>query len=238
LRATDPDAFQSDLVPFLQKAGIVLPRAFLAALTTIGFEAQSNAEEYGFRSYRYNEDAAFRIIAGIQHEVSKDVAPLAAEYFGEYFRAGHSPKTRWLELLVVDGGVGLAYPRYKKLAEESQWPEGDVYLTDYATERTMLNLVLNKGESTKGLWGRIINRHTVMGQGIKMIRFRLATARACALVRSGRAFASWYHPKQQLQSVDFANLPEYESSELEGELYYGTAWQVLLPLDPQLDLAV
>lgn len=238
LRATKPDAFQADLVAHLRRARIILPKTFLASLTTIGFEAHSNAEEYGYRSFNSADEVSFRVIAGVVHEARQGIAPLAAKYFDDYVAAGHSATTRWLELLVVDAGVGLVYPRFTVLASGAQWPNQDVYAGDHATELYLLDMILNKGATTKGSWGRVVNRHTAPGQGMWQIKYRLATSRSCAIVRAGRSVAYWYQPRLTLKSLEIAELPGYEASRDLKTLFRGTAWQILLPLDPQFELGL
>lgn len=238
LRATKPDAFQADLVIQLRDAGIVLPGAFLAALTTIGFEAHSNAEEYGYRSFTESDLVPFRVITAIVHENHEGIAPLAQRYFEAYTQSGHSLATRWLELLVVDAGVGLAYPRYARLAAASGWDNEDLYARGHSAELTMLRIVLEKAGTTKGQWGRVINRHTMPGQGLGQIKRRLSLARACAIVRAGRSMAHWYNPQLELEKIGRGDLSPYEPSERMHAFFRGTAWQFLLPLDPQIAMAL
>ncbi len=234
LRANGPDTFQADLVQFLKAATIRLSPVVLASLTAISFEAQSNAEEYGYRAADPEVSVPFRVIAIIAHRRHEMIAPLAGGYFREYEEAGYSADTRWLELLVVDAGVGLAYPRYDILAKANEWKTEELYAGDLEIERALLRLVLRKGATTKGKWGRVINRHSAPGTGLKTIKYRLGLARACAIVRAGRCTAYYYEPRISHAPGDTSKLPDYEPSSSEHALFRGTAWQVLMPLDPQL----
>ncbi len=239
LDPTNPDDFQADLVDYLRASRLPLGGFILGALTTVAFEASSNAEEYS-PFYTPSDSAdVFRFVALQRHESpTRLLAPLAQDYFASYHAAGHADTAGWLELTVVDAGMGIAYPSYYLLPEQLRGPNRDVYQANPVEESTRLQLVLDEITSTKGAWGRVLNRHTAVGQGTRYIKFRLAAVRGFASVRTGRFSAQWSYPRVEISSRDVAQLPMYTVSSQATSLFVGTAWQVLIPLNTQLALGV
>lgn len=239
LRNDHPEAFVADLSKLLISSGIVLPRSALTTIGAIAFEASSNAEEYGCISSAQEGGETFRLIsARVTNSQSQLDSPHFPEYFLRYVEEGHAQDEQWVELIVIDAGVGIAYPRHFVLAKDSGWESADLYSKKVVVERLHMQQVLDDVTSTKGLWGRVINRHTAVGQGTRFIKFRLAMSRGFAMVRSGRLAARFYYAKATATSGDFNSLPPYEIGQIEYPLFLGTAWQVIVPLKAQYGLPV
>ena len=232
------ESFQAAFERLCRAASILVPGSVYGAVATIAFETTSNAEEYGaFALAEAESPVALRyLIARLHDKPPLALSSSAALYLESYLKSGHSPSTRWLELLVVDAGVGISYPSYYVFASNKNWPKTDVFEEPFDVERARMQLVLNTGESTKGRWGRIVNAETARGEGTLFIRIRLSAVRGYLALHSGRGRAEWWHAQVRREPSDIAAFPPYEVTEDMSSPFRGTVWHVLVPLDAQLTL--
>ena len=231
-------AFQADLERLCRASRIVVPGSVYGAISTIAFETASNAEEYGaFEADDSAPPTALRYLAARVHEGTPvAVSASASRYVDAYVSAGHSKPGRWLELLIVDAGVGMAYPSFHVMAVERGWPNHNVFSEPLGEEQARLNVILNSRESTKGRWGRIINSETSKGEGTRFVMLRLSAVRGYAALHTGRSKAEWWYARPERTPRDVASLPPYNVLDESQPFFGGTIWHVLVPLDTQLRL--
>jgi hypothetical protein len=236
---TNRPTFQATLAASLSRSEIQVPETVIAAVSTILFEIASNVEEYGAYQTELGGPTAFRFMAAQVHDaLGEAIAPTARQYLDEYYAAGHARVPGWLQIVVADAGPGLAYPSYLAFARATSRANTDIHSADSAEEIQRFHLVLNSSESTKGTWGRVLNRETRRGEGTKFIRFRLAAVRGYASCRSGRSHAEWWYARPAIGPDDFKGLRGYDVHEAGTVPFRGTTWHLLVPLNPQLALEV
>jgi hypothetical protein len=238
LVALSRQEFQAAVVRLLASADITVPGRVQGAIGTICFETASNAEEHGAADvYGAYTDKLRYLFARVHSDFGKSLAPEASQYL-DAFHSAQPPSRDWLEIVVCDAGMGISYPSYHIWAKDTGRPGLDVYSVDAVEERLRLGMILNSTESTKGRWGRVLNRETERGDGTRFIKFRLAACSGYAAVRSGRSMAEWFFAKPERKPVDVREQGAYSVHNVEYSLYRGTVWYILTPLTPQLALSL
>lgn len=230
LNSSDPRRFTQQLARLMTDAGIRVPADVLATLASVGFEANSNAEEHGSVPASGENRAVYRFFAIKQHSADFTPSGRLGEYVRAYADTFGLPKLGWVEMVVTDAGTGAAYPGYYLDSLSRRWESTDLYATPFQVEALRFQMLLNQDYTTKGDWGRVLNTFTKPGTGTKQIKIRLAYSRGFASVRAGRATASWVHLPEQLTPAELASVPMYEVDSTPRVLLRGTVWQVLLPL--------
>jgi hypothetical protein len=154
--------------------------------------------------------------------------------------SGFAPDTPWLELIVVDSGMGMGYPAHQIWARQSGSQVEDLYSTPAFEEQRRLFLVLNEPISTKGKWGKAINLQTSTGEGTIFIRDRLGGVGGYAAVRAGRSLAHWYTATRTFDHLHrrASRREPYTVVQQEYSPFFGTAWQILIPLETQFGLNI
>jgi hypothetical protein len=229
-------AFQGYLTRQLAKVGIAVPSSVYGALSTIAFEAAMNAEEHGSVPIDGALRNPRRVLAACLRAKPRDVLPSASsEYIEEYRAHGHSDPQFWLELVVADTGVGIAYPSYRSIATRAGRTDQDLYRATFAEERMRTQILLNSKLSTKGEWGRTINRETASGDGKNLIRLQLSAVRGFVSVTAGRTQSVCWYAKATRTPTDLGEL-RYEVLDVEQPLLRGTIWHLILPVDQQFSL--
>jgi hypothetical protein len=232
------EAFQADLALWLREAGILISDGIFGRVAAIAFEANSNAEEHGAVRIDDPTRPVSRFLAAVIHRrLPSELSPTIATYTRQYYASGHSADTGWLEILVVDAGMGMAYPSHYQFALETGRISTNVYEADPAEEQQRLGRVLEDYVTTKGAWGRVLNNQTTAGEGTKLIKVRLGTLRGYASVRTGRCIAHWYNSDLHFGAAERAQLSPYTVEREALHLFHGTAWQILVPLNPQFTLS-
>lgn len=230
------EEFRADLALALRKSAVFLPDSVFNALALIGFELNSNAEEYGALDEHGVEVESFRLFCvSIQSQLNSQEATLAKTYLNEYATT-HTPGEAWLQVIVADGGVGMAYPSYFVRENFDSRGIRNIYLATPDEEQAHLRLVLDDFTSTKRTFGRRLNLQTAVGEGTKIVRFQIAGVRGFAGVRTGRCAATWWHTSRTLTAEEFYRLGRFEVQSLDAAVFKGTVWQVLIPLDTQFGL--
>jgi len=239
LSSNTREEFRDDLAVGLRGAGIRVSTQQLGEIAALAFEANSNAEEHGAQRLESPEASVLRFIVVTAYDAfGEHVAPSATHYFDAYTRAGHSREKGWLELIVADSGMGMAFPSYYRLAAKSRWDAANIYDENADVERLRLQLVLEDAVSTKGEWGRVLNRQTAVGEGTRWIKFLLGSLRGYASVRTGRSVATWFYPFASFEGRRRAQPDSYMLGNDELPMYGGTAWHILIPLNTQLALPI
>jgi hypothetical protein len=234
---TDRERYQLDLGKKLRFAGIPGIGTHLFAAGAIGFEVNTNAEEHGCVRVDSSRETYRAVLAFYRREITEVQSPDASTFLLAYKKSGHSLNTGWLELIVVDSGMGVVYPSYH-VSLHGVKRKTDIYHDSPADERGRLGLVLNRTLSTKGEWGRIVNTQTAVGEGIKLLKIRLAPVRGYAGVRAGRCGAYWGFPEMLFGPAQRSRLIPYDLLPSDYPLFLGTAWHILIPLQAQFTLPV
>lgn len=236
LSSRNREEFRTDLALAMRRAAIFVPESVFNALSLIGFELNSNAEEYGALNEFGEEVPTFRVFAvSIQPQLQPEVATLATTYLEQY-ASTHTSGDAWLQVIVADAGVGMAYPSYFVRESSDSRVERNIYSVTPAEEQAQLRLVLEDYTSTKRTFGRRLNLQTAVGEGTKIVRFQIAGVRGFAGVRTGRCTAMWWHTSRTLTAEEFHRLGRFEVQSASAGPLRGTVWQVLIPLDTQFGL--
>ena len=242
--------FQTLLARAFRSANIALPSELLFLVASLAFEATINAEEHGGVVVNRPYGVTLRGFAAIQHRDGSQLHAAARAYVRSYTERFGPPDLGWLEIVIVDNGMGVAFPGYYILARSKAWSNLNVYAQDVNLERARLEISLADGFTTKGAWGRLITTQTRPGSGTQHIRERLASVRGYAALRTGRSLANWSYLHQALskqvsyvpqaiRSDSPTNLQPYKIRGGAPEsLYQGTAWQFVIPLRTQIELPV
>jgi hypothetical protein len=237
LSARTREEFRTDLANGLRAAQIFVPATVFNALSSIGFELNSNAEEYGALDEEGQVTDSFRVFSvSLQASLPPSQSILAAKYLHEY-ASTHDRGRAWIQVIVADSGVGMAYPNYfVRSTSADPREEKNIYRRSVREEQTQLGLVLEDYSSTKNSFGRRLNLQTAIGEGTKIVRHQIAAVRGFVGVRTGRCQATWSHASRTLTTEEFYRLGRFEVSDIASALFLGTVWQVLIPLDTQFGL--
>lgn len=232
------EEFLHDLSDWMRAADVVIPRPILMRIAALAFEVNQNAEEHG--SIRVGDASeVFRcLVARVHDRLGPELVPSARDYMRTYHEHGHAQGTRWLELIVVDAGMGLAFPGFYVRAQAMKSSTIDVYEAGWDAERGMFSEMLCKERSTKGHWGTSRSAQTPTGMGHRLILRNVLRMRAYAAVRAGRCLGSLSYPQTADPTVSELSEANYEVDTTEYEMFGGTAWHLLVPLDQQLTLTL
>jgi len=233
------DTFRANVAKLLRHAEIPIPENLLGLVTRLAFETVLNAEEHG--SARVGPAAIRPLVPrllGIVHHKStlSYLSGNVARYVEKYLNHFSRPEGGWLEVVVADGGMGVAYPGYFVVSARNGVGE-NLYVQPYSFERMRLEKALQRGASTKGKWGRQISTQTRPGMGMEIIRQQFGEARAFANLRSGRARVQSMY-SDTLGSEHWDSSPKYLVSNEPDVCYYGTAWQLLIPITTRYELSL
>ncbi|MEO8561696.1 MAG: hypothetical protein ABI601_06450 [bacterium] len=238
----DRETFRSDLAKWFRAAAIALPPAEFDRVVALGYEANTNSAEHG--STRQVDEGildsrpVFRCLSARLHDEPGPALPDDANaYVREYSQAFRS-RTRWLEMNVVDAGMGLAYPSFLVRARHFRSRCKNVYEAGFEAETGQFAEVLSRRISTKGHWGNVQSTASVTGEGIPSITKNIIRLRGFASIRAGRCAASLSAARVVEPSERTVGIPEYRIQTQERAFFGGTAWQLLLPLDQQISLAL
>jgi hypothetical protein len=230
--APDYDVFRRTLATLFLQAHIKLPPELFGLVSRLLFEMSLNAEEHG--GYRIPQQSPPAVVPrhiGVVHHTAtlRYVGGNAAEYFRKYLSVFSKPEGGWLEIVVGDGGMGIAFPSYFVETQGSKGSGEDIYGKSHTFEISRLNRLLRQGISTKGSWGRQISTQTRPGMGTEVIRQQFGAARAFATVRTGRSIIhSDYRDDVGVASWDGS--PTYAVSTDPLPCFLGTTWQLLVPV--------
>jgi hypothetical protein len=235
------EGFQSDLGKWMVAAKILIDERIYQRIAAMTYEANANAEEHG--SVRLSDSMGidtrpvFKCFAARLHdEPGAALSSRARTYLREYL-THFAKRTRWLEIVVADAGMGLTFPRYALRAQALKSPRQDVYEDSFIAERGQFDEILARKVSTKGFWGRAHSTSSAIGEGTTLIKRNIAQLRAFGEVRAGRCSATVYYSGAATDEGRIRSL-EYVSDSRERPLFMGTAWHLLVPLDQQLQMAL
>ena len=239
LESRTPSAFQADLARWMVAARISVDASVFDRVAALTYEANANAEEHGStrltHAKTFDGRPVFRCFAMRLHdEPSTPLSPMAGRYLQEYARH-FSQRTRWLEVVVGDSGMGIAYPRFLLRAQSMRSSITDIYQASFHAEAGQLDELLTKTTSTKGYWGRAQSTYGPVGQGFSLMKRNLVRLRGFGAVRAGRcaatiACANAIFSESEERSVEYTVVGE------ELPQFGGTVWSLLLPLDQQREL--
>jgi len=232
------DRFLDDFSECMRGAGIVVPERILKRVAVLAFEPNQNAEEHGSMRVDDTSDVFRCLVARVHDRPGPDLALTAHDYIRSYHEQGHTKGTRWLELVIVDAGMGLSFPLFYIRARAMQNSVTRVYEADEAAERGIFTEVLCKERSTKGHWGTSFSAQTTTGKGHRFIRRNILSMHGYAAVRAGRCFGSITHPHAAEATIAELNEANYDIETKQHEMFEGTVWHMLVPLDQQLTLAL
>lgn len=213
-------------------AGITVPRHLMGLVQALAYETISNAEEHGYVQVGPGTERSLRFFALVLHpSVPKPLSPGGTTFLESYLRKNGRPRGGWLEMIVADSGMGMSYPGYAVRRRTASRREPNLYEQPFEEEFVLLQRTLSRGVTTKGLWGRQVTSQSQPGAGSDEIAKYLQMARGYAAVRAGRSLAQWDH----LEYGDHVR-PTFDVVMQEQPVFYGTAWQLLIPLTVQLEL--
>ena len=237
--------FQRLIAQAFRRAEIVVPTELLILLSSIGFEATLNAEEHGsVRLGGGESNEGIRGFAAMVHADGTTLDSRAREYVSQYVAQFRRPEGGWLEIIVIDNGMGLAYPNFYLSALERGLDNPHLYTTNPAIERARLEEALKDGFTTKGRWGKLVSTQTRPGAGTEVIRKRLGSVRGYSALRTGRSAATWSYLRPRVAYVRNTlrgdhpdNIQPFIIQTVQPEFVFeGTAWQFVIPLTAQAEL--
>jgi hypothetical protein len=240
LNVGSQSGFQADLGRWFRAAGVSIPTEEFLRVAALAFEANTNADEHG--SLRVGPDGApdpstvYRCFHARLHDQPGPDLSAEANQFLQRHRQGYDKRGRWLEINVVDAGMGVAFPTFASRAHRLGSAADNIYAFDHATEVGQLAEVLARRISSKGYWGYVRSPSSVTGEGISLITRNVIRLGGFASLRAGRSIASLSgtSPNNAMPT----KTPEYVIDSLERVFFGGTAWQLLVPLDAQATLAL
>lgn len=235
------ESFHSDLGKWMVAARIAIDPSVSERIAMLAYEANANAEEHGSirltEAKSFDDSPVFRCFAVILHDSSEATLPPAASEYVEQYERHHSWRTRWLEIIVADAGMGLTYPAFLLRAKALSSTCTDVYEANVLAERAQFEEVLTKGMSTKGFWGHQQSASGAVGQGIGLIKRNIARLRGCAVVRAGRCQAAVSYTETAFDEAKVRSTG-YALDATEHPVLRGTIWHMLVPLDQQLQISL
>lgn len=233
------DGFYSDLAKWAVAAGIGVHTSIMRRVAMLAYEPNANAEEHGSvrltDAKSFDAKPVFRCFAAILSDEPGTPLPPSAAAYQERYQRSHEARTRWLQIIVADAGMGLAFPAFLLRAQAMNSSCKDVYEADYDAERAQLEEILTKGVSTKGFWGNQLSGSGAVGQGMTLIKRNVARLGGFASVRAGRCQATVSYTGPAFDEAAVKSI-SYEVDRAERPVFRGTLWHLLIPLDQQLQM--